>query len=96
MDDDPETDAVDDHRLDGNALAGMLATAFGVEMTDVPGRCTHCGVVTMIGELRAYVRAPGAVLRCPACDEIVLRVAETPGATYIDARGASYLRFERR
>ncbi len=96
MDEHAELHMVDDYRLDGNAPAGTLATAFGVEMTDVPGRCTHCGVVTMIGELRAYIQAPGAVLRCPVCDEVVLRVVETSGAIYIDARGASYLRFERR
>ncbi len=96
MDEDAELLAVDNSRLDGNAPAGTLAAAFGVEMTVVPGRCTHCGVVTLIGEMRAYVQAPGAVLRCPACDEIVLRVVETSGAIYVDARGASYLRFERR
>lgn len=46
--------------------------------------------------MRAYVRVSGAVLRCPACDEVVLRVVETVDATYVDARGASYLRFDRR
>ncbi len=96
MDDRTEVDGAPDEVLDGNALAGMLTAAFGVEMTEVPGRCTHCGVVTMIGELRAYVRAPGATLRCPACDEIVLRVVETIEATYVDARGAMYLRFDHR
>ena len=49
-----------------------------------------------IAELRAYVRAPGTVLRCPVCDGIVLRIVETDEATYVDARGAAYLRFERR
>jgi len=26
---------------------------------------------------------PGAVLRCPACDEVVLRIVETADATYV-------------
>lgn len=94
---DDETSGSDvGHLVDGNASAGALAEAFGVEMTAVPGRCTHCGAVHVIGELRAYVRAPGTVLRCPTCDEVILRIVATAEATYIDARGAAYLRFERR
>jgi len=89
---DTELDAV----LDGNAVAGALEAAFGADMTAVPGRCAHCGAVNMVGALRAWTRAPGSVLRCPACDGVVLRVVETSEATYVDARGAAYLRFERR
>jgi phage FluMu protein Com len=85
-----------ERELDGNALAGILGSLFGVEMTAVPGRCAHCGTVNMVGAMRAYTRAPGLVLRCPACDEVVLRVVETAAATYVDLRGAAYLRFERR
>lgn len=81
--------------LDGNALAGTLHRLFGADMTAVPGRCAHCGTVHMVGAMRAYTHAPGAVLRCPACDEVVLRIVETADATYVDARGAAYLRFER-
>jgi hypothetical protein len=50
----------------------------------------------MVGAMRVYMGGPGAVLRCPACDEVVIRVVETAEATYVDARGAAYLRFERR
>ncbi len=93
---DPAREPAQDHVLDGNASAGPLATAFGTEMTVVPGKCAHCGAVHVVAELRAYVRAPGTVLRCPVCDGIILRIVETDGATYVDARGAAYLRFERR
>lgn len=86
----------EDHVLDGNALAGRLAAVFGADVTATPGQCAHCGTVTVVGELRAYVRAPGAVLRCPACGGVVLRIVETPEATIVDARGAAQLRFERR
>jgi phage FluMu protein Com len=95
MHDDQAADPVADQVLDGNAVAGMLASAFGADVSAVPGRCTHCGVVSMVAQLRAYVRAPGAVLRCPACDGVVLRIVETDGATYVDVRGAAYLRFDR-
>ena len=96
MDNSPTEDPGSEHVLDGNALAGPLAAAFGSDLTMVPGKCAHCGAVNVVGELRAYVRAPGAVLRCPACDGVVLRLVETVEATYVDARGAAYLRFERR
>lgn len=86
----------DDEVLDGNAVAGILAAAFGSEMTEVPGRCASCATVSMVGQLRAYVRAPGTVLRCPACGDVMLRIVETPDAIHIDARGVAYLRFERR
>jgi hypothetical protein len=82
--------------LDGNALAGLLESMFGRDMTAVPGRCAHCGTVNMVGAMRAWTSAPGAVLRCPTCDEVVLRIVVTPDATYVDARGVAYLRFERR
>jgi hypothetical protein len=91
----PSTDEPADEVLDGNALAGALASVFGVDVTLVPGQCAHCGAVTMVGALRAYTRAPGAVLRCPVCDQVVLRLVETDGAVYLDVRGAAYLRFDR-
>jgi phage FluMu protein Com len=81
--------------VDGNALAGMLAELFGTDMTTMPGRCTHCGTVSLVAEFRAYVRGPGRVLRCPACAGVVLRIVETPDATYVDMRGASYLKLPR-
>jgi hypothetical protein len=84
-----------DQVLDGNAVAGTLETLFGADMTAVPQRCAHCGTVSMVGQLRAYLRGPGSVLRCPTCEGIVLRIVETAEATYIDARGAAYLRIER-
>lgn len=89
--DDPTADLM----VDGNAIAGALAVAFADDVTAVPGKCAHCGAVNAIGALHAFVRGPGAVLRCPSCDGVVLRLVETAEATYVDARGAAYLRFER-
>lgn len=81
--------------VDGNAMAGVLEAAFGGDVTAVPGRCANCGAVNAIGALHAYVQGPGRVLRCPSCGGVVLRVVETTEATYIDLRGAAYLRFGR-
>ena len=93
---DHSADPAVDRELDGNALAGMLETMFGTDMTAIPGRCAHCHTINMVGAMRVYMGGPGAVVRCPACDEVVLRVVQTADATYVDARGAAYLRFERR
>lgn len=82
-----------DLTVDGNAVGGSLERSFGRDVTAVPGRCGHCGTVNMIGAMRAYVRGPGAVLRCPACDGVVMRIVETGDATYVDVRGVAYLRF---
>jgi hypothetical protein len=90
------SDPSGDQRLDGNAVAGVLAALFGEDITVVPGRCDQCGTVNVIGAMRAYVRSPGIVLRCPACDGVVLRVVETRESTYLDVRGAAFLRFTRR
>jgi len=81
--------------LDGNAVAGLLQDVFGLEMTASPAECANCGQVNELGALLAFTRAPGAVLRCPACEEVVLRIVETPDAIYLDARGAAHIRLHR-
>jgi len=45
--------------------------------------------------LLAFTQAPGIVLRCPSCENVVVRITQTPDAFYIDARGAVYLRLAR-
>lgn len=77
--------------LDANAAGGLLYEIFAAEMTVSPAECAHCGRQGPIGSLLAFVRGSGVVLRCPACENIVLRVARTPDRIYLDARGAAYL-----
>ena len=81
--------------LDGNAVAGLLQEVFAVEMTASPTVCAHCGRSGAVGTLLAFTQAPGAVLRCPACEQVVLRIVQTPDALYVDARGTLYLRLDR-
>ncbi len=81
--------------LDGNAIAGLLDGMFGSDMTTTAAECAHCGNTAAMGALLAFTQAPGIVLRCPACESVVLRIVETPRATYFDARGAAYLRLNR-
>ncbi|RPJ28863.1 MAG: hypothetical protein EHM33_03065 [Chloroflexi bacterium] len=81
--------------LDANATAGVLYEIFGVEMTASPTECAHCGNEGEVGALLAFVQGPGIVLRCSTCENVVLRIVQTPAATYLDARGAVYLQLAR-
>ena len=81
--------------LDANATAGLLYEIFGVEMTASPTECANCGNEGEIGELLAFTQGPGVVLRCSTCENVVLRIVQSPEAIYLDARGAVYLRLER-
>ena len=67
--------------LDGNAIAGSMFVAFGHEMTTVTGRCTICRATSVLAELRVYMRAPGAVVRCPACGNVVMVIVEARGSS---------------
>jgi hypothetical protein len=80
--------------LDGNVAAGILAGIFQPEMTIATTSCAKCGAVRPLGELHAYVRAPGVVLRCPTCEAALLRVVQTPEQTWLDLRGMSVLQME--
>ena len=92
---DTEVDMNRELCLDGNAVAGMMQEIFGEEMTANPSKCATCGNVGMLGSLMAYTQAPGIVLRCPICGEVVLRMVVTPREIYLDARGAVYFRMKR-
>jgi hypothetical protein len=94
--DDETQDVTHTLMLDGNAAAGLLAEIFAEEMTAAPAECANCGRVGEVGTLLAFTQAPGLVLRCPACESVMLRVVETPDAIYLDVRGAAYLRLARR
>ena len=94
MTDEP-TDLNRELMLDGNAAAGLLQVIFGLEMTANPAECANCGNVSELGGLLAFTQAPGTILRCPVCEEVMLRIVETPRGIYLDTRGAVYLRVGR-
>ena len=79
--------------LDANAAAGMLMEIFGTEMTVASVDAAHCGNRAQLGTLRAYMNAPGVVLRCSVCAEVVMRIMRrADGSFLVDARGAQYIR----
>jgi uncharacterized Zn finger protein len=69
--------------LDGNSIAGALHQLFGTEMTTATGACTHCGAIAQIAELRVYSRAPGSVVRCRSCGNVVFVLVQARGTTRI-------------
>ena len=71
--------------LDGNSIAGQLFEYYGAEMTTARGTCSHCGSSAQIAELVVYSRAPGAVVRCPSCGNVVLALVALRGSLRIDS-----------
>ena len=70
--------------LDGNAIAGALFEYFGHEMTMADVRCSHCQSASLMAELRVYMKAPGAVARCPTCDGVLMVIVNVRGAQRLD------------
>jgi hypothetical protein len=75
--------------LDGNAAGGLLREAFAFDATAARTTCAGCARVAPIGELRLYAVEMGAILRCPSCNEAVVRIARTPRGLWLDLRGAA-------
>lgn len=67
-----------DAYVDGNALGGALMELFGRDMTDAQSCCAECGAIHRLGALLVYDRSPGRVVRCPACDAVVIVAVERP------------------
>ena len=73
--------------LDGNAIAGLLVELFGMEMTAVDRGCGVCGTHSAVGAHRLY-RGAGAVLRCPACGDVALRIVTLSDRHVVQLRGS--------
>ena len=80
-----------DAPLDGNAAAGILGEVFVAEMTVATTTCSTCGAVAQVGQLGAYLSAPGAVLRCAACGAAQIRVVRGRDRAWVDLRGVQVL-----
>jgi hypothetical protein len=80
-----------DLKLDGNAAAGLFRELFAFELTTARGRCDNCGAVAEVGAVFVYANAPGTVLRCPQCGNVLMRMAKNDERYWLDARGVSWL-----
>ena len=84
---------MDELRLDGNAVAGVLGELFVAEMTTAVVRCAHCGAEGAVATVHVYAHGPGTVLRCPGCEEVLMRIARIRGELVADLRGIGRLAF---
>ncbi len=75
--------------LDGNAAGGLLREVFAFEATAARTTCAGCARGAPMGELRLYAVEMGAILRCPSCDQAVVRIGRTPRGLWLDLRGAT-------
>jgi hypothetical protein len=82
---------MDELKLDGNAAAGILQEIFSVEITAALGTCDGCGAVEAVGAVAVYARGPGTVLRCPHCDNVLVKVVSDGARIWADLRGVRML-----
>ena len=46
-----------------------------------------CGKVHTVGRVDVYLNTPGAVVRCPACERVLMRIVQNGGRYWIDLNG---------
>ena len=77
--------------FDGNVAAGELADVFAFDVTVAVTTCATCHHAHPMAALRAYVQAPGLVLRCFSCDAVQARLVRSPERVWFDLRGVDLL-----
>jgi ribosomal protein S27E len=83
-----------DLELDGNAVGGLLGEVFVAELTVARSTCGSCGAVREVGALAVYAHAPGAVVRCPSCDAVLLRIVRGENRIWLELQGVSCLELQ--
>ena len=78
---------VDEMRLDGNAIGGLLIELFGTDLTGSMGVCGSCGAEDHVATLDVYVHAPGVVGRCRSCGAVMIRIVRSETKTWLDLSG---------
>jgi hypothetical protein len=81
---------IQDLRLDGNAIGGLMLELFGTDMTDAGSTCASCGAHDLMARLDVYLGA-GIVGRCCHCDAVMIRIVQGNGRTWIDLSGTASL-----
>lgn len=80
-------------RLDGNAAAGPLREIFARDITGAMASCASCGHVGPMGAAHLYGGglAPGGVLRCERCEDVLLVFVERNGRWRLGTPGLRWL-----
>ena len=77
----------EERRLDGNAAAGLLYEVFGTEITAAPETCANCRTTRPMGAAHVYADAPGVVIRCPACEGMLICIVRVGDRLLVDLSG---------
>jgi hypothetical protein len=85
-------------KLDGNAMAGLLQEVFVDDVTTALGACGSCGNVADLGEQSAfmYPTSPGAVLRCAACESVLMVIVRTRTTVRVGFEGLAWIEIGQR
>jgi len=78
--------------VDGNAAAGELGEIFPGDPSSAIATCAGCGETGAVATVLVY-EGMGTVLRCPACDSVLLRVVHARGEVCMEMRGVRSLRW---
>ncbi|MFZ0918538.1 MAG: DUF6510 family protein [Candidatus Dormiibacterota bacterium] len=83
-------------RLDGNAAAGLFQDLFVNELTTARGACAACGSVGAMGAQHLYMspRSPGAVLRCSACEGVLMVIVRAGGRFRLGLQGLVWIEMQ--
>jgi Zn finger protein HypA/HybF involved in hydrogenase expression len=76
--------------LDGNAVAGLLQEVFAVEMTTALGTCAKCRATDAVGATHVF-RGAGIVMRCPNCDNVLVKIVKDDTRIWIGFPGMGAL-----
>lgn len=77
--------------LDGNAIAGLLMEIFAVDMTASHGECANCGDVAPLADTRVFMDAPGIVIRCRSCGDVLATIVDDGTRRRINLQGMAWL-----
>ena len=83
-----------EQKLDGNAAGGILREIFPFEMTMAEVTCTKCSATGPIGTLAAYMHGMGTIVRCPRCDNVLIRIVHAKGRYWLDMQGVCVLQIK--
>ena len=82
---------LDEAAVDGNAIGGLLAEVFGIEMTDATGTCGSCALVSLVAEFTVYLPGLGTVVRCRGCESVLMVLVRARGVMCVDLLGLASL-----
>ena len=81
---------IEDLKLDGNAIGGLMLELFGADLTGAGSTCGGCGAHEQMARLDVYTGA-GIVVRCRHCEAVMLRIVQGRDRTWIDLSGTATL-----